>query len=325
MVKKISVLPLLTMLIPGVRAVGQTLNISMELGPYSKNQNDPLVPYTIKSTYTSSKTIYEIFRFGDDVNPNMQTVTKANHVIESNTTYTGYVSVPTKSLFGSTGMKITFEVFNENGSRIKTGSCFIYPKTSLTINPTSYSYHTYQCPETHAMIVNNKTFYTTESYTFTQVDDYFLTDLYYRLPIEQFVINTTLSDSEFTYSKAYLKIVGMDEYFPSLTYTNGVATINLNVDYNDGQLTFSPKTTLFVDRNLLLMSIGPKVSYVQTKNFYLPINHQKDLVGSSFTFGIEEIGYNKSSFIWQSALLAESPLIGNCHNSGYCVVGTVTK
>ena len=321
---KIKIWPLLSVLLMGVKGPQlQTMFLSMVVGPFDKNQNDPSVSYTIESTFNTSKTIYEIFRFGDNSNPNMQTVTKANHVIASGATYTGYVTFPTKSLFGANGMKVTADIYNSNGSRIRTMNCYIYPRNKQAVDPTKNS--SYTCPQTRAVFNLSQVSYTNETYSFTKVDDYFLTDIYYRLPIEQFEFETSLSSSEFSYSSAYLKVPGMNTYFPSLTYSNNASTIPLSVNYNQGKLTLSIKDNLYVETKLLIMSQTSKQGYVATKNFYLPINHSKDLVGSSYILGIEGVGYNKTSFIWICSLLAENPLVGNCQNSGYCVVGTVTK
>ena len=323
---KTKFIPILGMMLTGVKGpVLQTMLLSMDVGPFNKNQDDPSVSYTISSTYRTSKSIYEIFRFGDNTNPNQQTITKANHSVSASGTYTGYVSIPTKTFLNDNGMKITIEIHANSGTLIRTSDCYIYPKKPETINPTTYPSSTYTCPQNHAYIEDGLTSYTNEYYTFTKVDDYFLTDLYYRLPIEQFVINTSLSESEFTYRSAYLKISGLNDYFPSLTYTNGMALIGLDVNYNNGELTFSFQNNLYVHKQLLIMSTRERAGYVATKNFYLPVNHQKQLVGSSFTFVIDKVGYNNSSFMWHTSILAENPLIGDCQSSGYCVVGTVTK
>ena len=301
------------------------LYFSMTLGPYDKYQADPSVAFTVRSTYSSTKSAYEIFRFGDNNNPNQQTVTKAVHSVAANGTYTGYVTLPTQSFLGDNGMKITIELYNSNGTRISQTSCYIYPRKPEIINPLHYSNDVYICPQTCANISDWALSYQTESYIFSHIDDYFLTDIYYRLPLEQFVLQTSIPQNSFSYTKAYLKIVGLQEYFPSLTYVSGTATIPLSVKYDNGDLTLALKSALYVEPKLLFMSTSVRQDYALTKNFYLPINHCKDLVGSSFTFGIEGVGYNKSSFIWETALLSENPLIGDCQNSAYCVVGTVTK
>ena len=322
---KIRILVLLGMLFANVRAVTQTIYLSMSGGPFDKNQVDSSISYTLESTYTSSKWIYEIFRFGDNSNPNMQSVTKTSHLMSPKSTYSESVTVPTKDLLGSSGMKITVEIYNGNGSMIRSCNCYIYPRSPGTINPTTYSSNTYSSPQIRFEITDNVTRYPSETYRFTKVDDYFLTDIYYRLTLEQFEMETSLSDSEFTYASANLQIIGMRDYFPGLTYQRNTANIPLKINCNNGKLTLSLKDNLFVEPKLLIMSSTAKVNYMATKNFYLPVNHAKDLVGSSFRIQLLGIGYNKTSFIWDSSLLADSPLIGDCNNSGYCVVGTVTK
>ena len=273
-----------------------------------------------------AETFYEIFRFGDEINPNQRTVTKGNHKIASKTKYNGSVVIPTKALLGDSGMKITIELYLSDGTRLKTNNCYIYPKKPETINPITYYSSTYTCRDTRASFISNKVFYSSESYTFTSVDDYFLNDLYYRLPIEQFQIDTSLSGSVFTCEDAYLSITGLNEYFPGLTFNNqNEAIIPLNIIYRNGSLKFAFRNTMYVESRLLIMSTTPKSGYVSTNRFYLPINHRDDLLGSSFKFVMEKVGLNGSTFMWESSLLTGSSLIGDCHNSGYCVKGTVSK
>ncbi len=325
MMVKIKIFSLVLLLFTGVRAVPrQTITCSMELGPYTKYQSDPLVSYSINSTYTSEQMVYEIFRFGDQKNANQYTTTKAEHNVPAKGEYQGYISIPTELFLGDEGMSITVELYWSSGSIIRSNNCYIYPIVKETINPITYS-GTYVCPRTHATITKSIVKYTDEEYTFTKIDDYFLTDTYYRLPIEQFALQTTLKESEFTYTSASLVIDGMMEYFPSLTYRRGIATIPLDVNYDNGLLTFSFQDILYAEPTLLMMSNTAKQGYRATRKFYLPTNHAKDLVGSPFRFVINRVGYNQSSFAWNTYLLSESPLIGDCQNSSYCVVGNISK
>ena len=320
---KISLIAAFPLLLGGITL--PTMNISFELGPYSKYQNNPSIKYSIKSTYTSEKTIYEIIRFGTPSNPNQQTVTKANHSIGYNAKYEGYVTVPTKTFLGDSGMRMALEVYDTNGTQLKTSVVTIYPRNSVTINPTTYSSATYSCPVTHVKVSNSLTFYTNEEYRFTNVEDYFNTDIYYRLPLEQFEIQTSLDSSIFTYESAYLIIQGMEDCFPHLTYTNGQVKIPLEVIYNTNRLRVNLLNNIYVHSKLLFISLTPLNNYVATKNFYLPINHLNDLMGASFTIEINKVGLNQSTFRWTASLISGSPLVGNCQSSGYCVVGRVSK
>lgn len=325
MTARIKLLSTGLLILSGVKAISrQTITPSMELGPYSKYQENPIVFYTIKSTYTVDKSIYEIFRFGDANNPSIQTVTKSTHTVSANSSVSRAITIPTKLLLGDNGMSITIEIYNSDGTEIREKACFIYPINSETIDPTTYN-GVYFCPQTHVVMTNSIVRYTEENYSFPKVNDYFLTDVYYRLPLEQFTLQTSLSYSEFTYSSAYLYVYGMEEYFPGLYYRNGKASIPLQVNYNNGLLTLSIKDNLYVEPKLLIMSTSTKIGYLTTRNFYLPVNHCKDLLGSSFNIVINSVGYNKTTFSWNTTLLAESPLIGDCQNSGYCVVGRVVK
>ena len=297
---------------------------SMEVGPYSKYQSNPTISYKIVSTYLVDKTIYEIFRFGDTNNPSQRTVTKATHTVTAQGTYVGAITLPTSTFLGDSGMSITIEIYNGDGSINRAKTFVIYPTKNEIIDPTTYN-GTYTCPQTHMVMTSSIVKYTNETYSFPKVDDYFLTDTYYRLPIEQFVIQTSLTAEEFSYLQAYIKIEGMDQYFPSMVYLNGYTLIPLTVNYSGGLLTLSLKNSLYVEPKLLFMSNLVREGYVATNNFYLPVNHARDLVGASFTIEITKVGYSKTTFSWRSSLLAESPLVGDCQNSSYCVVGSVTK
>lgn len=300
-------------------------SLTMELGPYEKNQSDVSVEYMIKSSVQPKSPIYEIFRFGNESNPNLRTVTKASHRMPSTKKYTSSVTIPTKTFLGDNGMKITYELHFDDGTFIESKEFYLYPKKSETIDPTKYGSDTYSCSSCKVWVTSDEVTNLDERYGFRSVDDYFLTDVYYRLPLEQFVIQTSLSSSDFSYEKAYLKVTGLSDYFPGLVFTNNECTIPLTVNYKRGFLSFQIDENLYVEKRTLTISNIPRTGYVLTRHFYLPINRCHDLVGSAFTLGIEGIGYNKVSFVWNSSLLAENPLLGNCHNSGYCVVGTVKK
>lgn len=323
---KTKLLPLATLLLSGVRLPGQNyISFEMKVGPYDKYQDDQTVSYKLKNPFGASKEMYEVFRFGDKNNPNLQTVTKANHTISGFGTYEGTVVIPTKMFLGDEGMSVMVSLFNSGGSLIRDVSCFIYPRKKETINPTTYPGGVYTCPTTQAIFSGKTVDYTLEQYTFTAIDDYLISDTYYRLHFEQFRFFTTLKEEDVTYQKANIRIFGMQEFFPALTFHKDSATIPLEVNYNDNELTLSLYGHLYVEPKLLILSDTPKTGYRTTDNFYFPINQRKEMLGSSFTFSIQGIGLNQSTFSWQSTLLAGSSLIGDCQNSEYCVVGEVTK
>ena len=207
---------------------------------------------------------------------------------------------------------------------MRESSFIIYPTKQETIDPTSFQ-GTYTCPQTHMEMKSSIVNFTNEQYSFPHVDDYFLTDIYYRLPLEQFVIQTTLSVDEFDYESAHLLLQNLEEYFPGLTFRSGLCSIPLLVSYDNGKLTLSLEKPLFVNAYTLALSSISRPGYRTTKNFYLPINRAKDLVGTTFTILISKVGFNKTTFKWETTLLSESPLIGDCQSSGYCVVGNVKR
>ena len=319
------ILPIPLLLLCGVGIKPRYAMIpAFEVGPYTKYQSNPTVPYTIKSTYKSEQTMYEIFRFGTQANPSQRTVTKPTHTMQPGEIYEGAFTLPTSLFLGDYGMSIKLQLFWEDGYLFKEISFVIFPVSSEVIDPTKYQ-EGYYCRDTHAVVADYDVHISYEKYSFPHVDDYFLTDIYYRLPLDQFVIQTTLKEDEFSYTSAFLNVYNLEPFFPGLVFKNGVASLPLLVSYNEGLLTLSLKNYLYVDPYDLTIYNTHKMGKRLSKTFYLPINHAKDLLGSTFSIVINEVGYNKLTFEWEVTLLSEAPLIGDCQNSGYCVVGNVKR
>ena len=296
-----------------------------EVGPYEKYQSDPTVTFEEKTTNKTMTNVKEIFRFGNGTNPNLRTVTKSEHHLILRSTYTGTITLPTSLFMGDSGFQVTVEILNTSTSEtINTFNFTIYPKNHTEINPVNTK--SIALPHTKVNISSNKLSYITEKYSFEGITDYFLTDTYYRLPIEQFYIEKV----DFTYSplpigNSYLIIEGLREYFPTLSYADNKVKIPLTAVEQDQRVYWKLKGPLYVEPKLLLMSNTPREGFVSTTKFYLPVNHARDLLGSTFSFEINNLGLNDITLKWSSALLTSGGLIGNCQNSGYCVTGKVRK
>lgn len=306
-------------------SIDRTVYLSMsDIGPYEKYASDPTITFNEKSYYNKTLTIKEIFRFGDKTNSNQKTITKANHTISAYGTYSNTISFPTSYLLGANGFTVAVEIYNVSTSSLITSVNFsINAKSHQTIDPTKMT--SYTCNTTKVNIVNNEVRYVNETYTFSNVIDYFNTDIYYRLPIEQFVINKEFEEEATHYISSYLIIDGLQTHFPSLYHQNGVARIPLSVVETSNTIQLAFKNQLYVEPKLLLMSNSPKQGFVGTSKFYFPVNHGKDLIGSIFSFQINDFGYDGINLEWSSALLSDGGLIGDCQNSGYCVSGKVKQ
>ena len=295
-----------------------------QIGPYEKYQDNPVVTFKEESTYQEDLFVYEIFRFAEGDETNQRTVTKPYHAIEPDSTYTGTFTIPTSLLLGDKGMNITIDIYDYQANyKIYTNTVTIYPIGNTIINPTKMD--EFIAPHNIVKISNKTVKYTEERFTFTKMSDYFLTDLYYRMPINQFEFTSSIKSDDFAPESAYLIIRRMKKYFPSLPHIKNTATIALSTVYGESAITLQFKNQLYVEPKILQMGVAPQTGYVQTKNFYFPVNHLEDLYGSSFDFQINGIGINKTCLRWSTSLLSNSGLIGKCHNSGYCVTGKVTE
>lgn len=295
-----------------------------QIGPYEKYQADQAITFKEVSTYQEELVVYEIFRFTEGDGSNLQTTTKPYHTIPADSSYTSTFNLPTSLLLGDKGLTITVDAYDyERSLRLYTKTVTIYPIGHTIVNPTKMD--SYSTQNIIAKISNNTVTYTKEEFTFTNMEDYFLTDVYYKMPINQFSFTTTIKKEDFTYSNAYLIMSKMNAYFPSLPYLNKKTVLNLNANYGTSEITLSFKDQLYVEPKILQMAVLPKTGYVQTNNFYFPVNHLDDLDGKSFTFQINDIGINKTCLRWNTKLLTSGALIGKCHNSSYCVTGRVTQ
>ena len=217
---------------PPTPSTGITLEM-YDIGPYELLQSDPTENYIINNYYSSAIIINELFRFGDEDNPNQQTFKTALHRVEKGGRYTGEVTLPTSIFLGNDGMKVTIEVyFTRTSEKIYSREFTIYPIEGKTIDPTTMD--SYSVTGKRINITIRKVNPFTETMTFSRFYDYFLTSVYYRLPIEQFSYTTNVDIDEFNVGSAFLVISGLKDYFPGLTYFNDEARIPLVNIYSEG-------------------------------------------------------------------------------------------
>ena len=293
------------------------------IGPYTKYQ-DPCPNFfyeTICKTVGGGNYTITIM-FGDDQVSNRRVIQNQTGDLEFGQTKMFAVQVPTNICLGDGGMKITFISVNNNTRKTLNDFNFtIYPKVMETVNPLTLSGGKYTSNKTFAMKKGESALTYNEEYDFSSYVDYFLTDTYYALSLEQYAFTRKCASDSFSCRDARLYINGGKQYFPGLTFFNDVTDIPIKLVKNGDKITIDFKITMYVEPKLLIMSLLPKNGYVATKHFFFPVNHNKDLEGLTFTFEIKEMGLSGLTLRWDASYLAVNGLIGSCQNSEYCVNG----
>lgn len=299
------------------------------IGPYDIYQEEnPNFTFSVKNTKTSGA-IYDIkVWFGDNYVPNRRAYNNINVGFTAGQTRNYTVSIPTDMCLSEEGMIITFIIHDKTtDNELLRKTVTLCPRTRETINPLYLEDSIYESEAVVVEMSKNTPSYDWDEYNFSDYLDYFLADTYFRLPIEQF--NFAYKNKEGTdleYDSANLIVNGGNQFFPGLNYDNGKAIIPLSIERNGYNLyELKYKNQLYVDKRLLIISTSPREGFVATNHFFFPVNHAKDLEGITFSFEILGAGYNKTNFIWDSSFLAVNPLIGDCQDSEYCIVGEVKK
>ena len=319
----LSVAPLLISAAPS-KAIVPTMNISSpQYGPYEVYQDDVETEFAVLSTINSNVLVYEKVAFKDMNKNQTRTITCPVHQMKYLSVAKIPITIPTSKYFGTGGMRISIAVFRSGDDyQYKSVNGIIYPPTSATVKPLEYLTGGYTT-KTTAISFPNKQF--KEKFTFHNFADYFLTDIYYRVPLEQFAIEVTTEYKDFPIGKGLMSLNNADVLFPNISSLGGLAIIAVDLKKEGDFYKISLAKNLYVHPKTLLMSDRPLVGYVATKNFYFPVNKMEDYQELNISFLITEVGHSKINLSWYSKCYLYSPLIGACSNSEYCVVGEVTK
>ncbi len=221
------------------------------------------------------------------------------------------------------GLKVYVDFIDIDEIPLQSFSFNIYPSQPERINPKNYINDYYSVSD---IIVDPDNFRTStsEKYKFDSLLDYFNVDNYYRLRLDDMYI-TYESIKECPTGLAHLHFVDYLKMFPYLDNENDVPEfdIPLTAVQSNNQVSFSFPSKMYVKPESLEMSLIARPGFVETKYFYLPVNHCRDLLDQTFTLVADSFGHNKNSFSWDIRYINNRGLLGDCSNSDYCVVGEV--
>lgn len=176
--------------------------------------------------------------------------------------------------------------------------------------------NSYVCSQPTLIYKNNAWSTKTAKYTFTNFSDIYIPSYYHSIEFDEYLIE----------SSDYFSPIGEDiELW--LTNRNGVFNdmpndseyliVPLILDEN-GRL--SVKNTYYVNPLTLIMSKTKKDGYIPTKHIYLPKNEMRFQGEYEGTLIFNDLGPEHISCVYSFTLNALLNIMGDCHNSEYCVV-----
>ena len=302
----------------------QTIKLSSpSIGPFEQYQEDVATFYTLTSTYTKASLVYERILFTNISTGSERNVKTANHSVPARASTRVDLVIPTSEFMGPSGMAISISLYDgRDDSLIRSHRLAIYPAGKETINPIQYVDDGYTTKTIGIVFPSAQL---KEKLTFNHYADYFLTDIYYRLPLEQFDFGIESTFKETPTGTGFMLIRNGKSLFPNLTSIGNNVNLTLKVTKVREIYRISIKNSLYVNPNTLLMSNNPIAGYVATDNFYFPINKMSRMQGLDVTFTLIGVGYNKTNLSWTCTYYPTSSIIGPCNNSEYCIEGGVSK
>lgn len=237
--------------------------------------------------------------------------------------YDYMVTLPTKDYLSYEGMHCRYEIERSKTGVVSQIDFILYPYSKKhPINPFDYNNSSYNSRQKAFYFKDNGIKFIEEKFSFKDLEDYFLTNSYYKLSLDQFKFDSFLYGN-LSYKDAYLVLDDLIPSFLSLSNeSNNSSKIPLSLKINENAtISLQFKDLLYVEPSSLHMSTRPKSGYVATKYFFLPTNKKEEVSTQSFRFEINELGYNKTYLSWNIEYTNTINLIGDCSNSEYCVVG----
>ena len=289
-------------------------------GPFFAYQPDTTITFKLKQTGTNHYT--GTFACGPS-SSDIRYSTSFSKSFSSSADLT--LTLPTFSYLSPSGMYCRLNLIEKFSGDAKTVDFTITPATRYNaIDPSSYILKAYSIPNANFSLFNGKILTTPEKFQFPNYLDYFDIDTYYRLDLSGVNFTYTLGTS-LSYDSAYLTIYDEEEVFTYLEHDHDEISIPLKIIKYGNYWTFGINSALYVHPKTLQMSFEPRVGFVKTNHFYMPVNHKEYFMNQIMRIDAYHVGVCKSNITWYLAYLASTNMIGACSNSDYCIVGGNTN
>ena len=297
-----------------------------QYGPFQVGSNDFDLNINYKIYTSSSKVIERIRVLNYDGTSVLSASSKPSHNYISGTSYSVSFRVPMSDYWTNNGLTFKFEILDASTRTvIKNYSTSIVPPLNSYINASILKSGVYKTKGLgfKGEEIQFKTII--EEYDFTNITNYMYADYYYRLPFEEasFTYN---SDFLFTFDGAYLSFIDNYMLFPYLQHDeDGVIDLPLTFIRSGNRMIPRLKNMLYVNKKTLQLSDTYRSGFVQTTDFYLPINGRQLFDGSRLYFDFISIGANRISTSFSLSYDASKTYVGLCGDSEYCVSGGIKQ
>ena len=255
----------------------------------------------------------------------IKTQKRATHTIARHETYTLTFTIPLQSSLSERGLTVLIDFIQYEETILQSFSFNIRPVSPSLINPKRYIFN-YYVIEDIVVDPDNYPRVKDEKIRFDKTLDYFNSDNYYRLSLNDVLI-TYECGLPFPGCIAHLHFVDYLKSFPYLDSENEVPTFDIplrTIIKNNG-ISFAFPEVMYVKPTTLDMSLEARPGFVPTSYFYLPKNRCEDILDQVFNVVVNDFGHGKTSFTWNVRYLNNQRLVGDCTNSDYCVIGETTN
>lgn len=159
-----------------------------------------------------------------------------------------------------------------------------------------------------------------QAITFKEFQELYMPDYYHKLDLSVFRITDSATfPSTLTCSSGLLSVTNLNGIFDNIATGNKIyLPITLNKEKSDYSLKFS--NILYVNPVTLLMSSTPKDGFVETKYLYFPRNEKNKEMNYNLEIALSGVGFEYNNFIYSFRYKSILNILGDCHNSQYCVV-----
>ena len=158
------------------------------------------------------------------------------------------------------------------------------------------------------------------NYTFENFDDYYVPDYFHKFELSNFAVSIPEEQRSFFGCDTKLGIQYKNNVFDDIAgASNGYVEFKLKRRLTNGKYYFGLEQNLYVHPITLKVSSQKKDGYVQTRHIYFPRNDMHNQEDYSCFFLFENFGIDKDSVYHRFHIKALKNIIGDCHNSKYCV------
>lgn len=158
------------------------------------------------------------------------------------------------------------------------------------------------------------------TYTFNNFEDYYIPDYFHKFDFGNFYISVPEEQRKFFGCNAKLVITYKNGVFDNLAGAeNGFVELPLKRRLTNGNFYFSLEKNIYVDPITLAVASDKLSGYVQTRHIYFPRNSMQNQEDYYCYFVFSKFGLDKDLVYHYFSIRALRNIVGDCHNSKYCV------